>query len=357
MTSPEGSTPGIAFRTTAGKGIGFGHLRRCITLATAVRAAAPSVEVEFWIDGPPDAAAFCARHGFVVQSVNQGDTPTMELLRRSSAIGILIVDAYDVDAASLTTWKSHVDALVVVDDLADRFLDADLVINGSPYARGLSYRVAGKCLMLLGPDYALLRSSFQGWPARQASEQVSRVLVTLGGADPDGLTEPVVLAVRRALPVTSIDVIVGPLFGPTPGLDALAASDASLTHLHRGIDDPTPLMAQAEMAVSGGGQTLYELAATGLPAVAMCLASNQEGNVSALATVPTLLRAPVPASAASSDWSSVADTVRALAADRQLRQRMSEVGRKLIDGRGAPRVAAKILALGPRQPTGFSIEN
>jgi UDP-2,4-diacetamido-2,4,6-trideoxy-beta-L-altropyranose hydrolase len=137
-------------------------------------------------------------------------------------------------------------------------------------------------------------------------------------------------------------VIVGPLFGPTPGLDALAAGDV---HLHRGIDDPARLMAEADMAVSAGGQTLYELAATGLPTVAISLASNQEGNLSALALVPTLLRAPVPGMAASDEWLAVTHAVRALATDHQLRHQMSEAGRRLVDGRGADRVAARILAL------------
>jgi spore coat polysaccharide biosynthesis predicted glycosyltransferase SpsG len=169
--------------------------------------------------------------------------------------------------------------------------------------------------------------------------------VTLGGSDPLGLTEPVVLAVRRALPRASLDVLLGPLFHPIPALDALAAASAGLLRLHRGVDDPAPLMGEADLAVSGGGQTLYELAATGLPTVALGVASNQEGNLSSLAAVPTLLRAPVPASPASDEWSAVTEIVRALASDRQLRQRINDEGRKLIDGRGASRVAAAILAL------------
>ena len=346
MASPEDPAPRIAVRTTAGKGIGFGHLRRCVTLANAVTAGAPAAAVEFWIDGPPEAVAACERTGFVARSVVAGAAGTLELLRRSAAPGLLVVDDYGVDDGSFATWRPRVDALIVVDDLADRFLDADLVINGGPSARQLAYRTAEGCQMLLGSEYALLRSTFRDWPARPVSGPVSRVLVTLGGADPSGFTEPVVRAVRRALPAAAIDVIVGPLFGPTPGLDALAAGDV---HLHRGIDDPARLMAEAELAVSGGGQTLYELAATGLPTVGISLASNQEGNLSALALVPTLLRAPVPDGAAPDDWSAVTHAVRALATDHQLRQQMSEAGRRLIDGRGADRVADRILALARRR--------
>ena len=350
MASPEDSAARIALRTTAGKGIGFGHLRRCVTLANAVRAVAPA-SVEFWIDGPPDAVAFCERSGFTARAIVAGAANTLDLLRRPPAPGILLVDDYGVDEASFTAWRPHVAALVVVDDLADRFLDADLVINSGPSARELVYRTAGRCQMLLGSEYALLRPTFQGWPARPVSDAVSRVLVTLGGSDPSGFTEPVVLAVRRALPAASIDVLVGPLFGHMPGLDALAASDAGRVRLHKGVDDPAPFMAEAEIAVSGGGQTLYELAAMGLPTVAIGLASNQEGNLSALALAPTLLRAPAPDPATPGAWPALIGAVRALATDRQLRQRMGSAGRELIDGRGANRAAAAILELRRRKPT------
>ena len=173
-----------------------------------MRARAPAATVEFWIDGPPDAVAFCERSGFATLSVAAGPAATLDLLQRSPAPGILIVDDYGVDDASFAAWRARVEALVVVDDLADRFLDVDLVINSGPSARQLAYRTAGRCQMLLGSEYALLRSTFRSWPARLISERVSRVLVTLGGADPSGFTEPVVLAVQRALPAASIDVLV-----------------------------------------------------------------------------------------------------------------------------------------------------
>jgi spore coat polysaccharide biosynthesis predicted glycosyltransferase SpsG len=238
---------------------------------------------------------------------------------------------------------------VAIDDLADRFLDVDLVVNGSPNAPALAYRVAGGCRLLLGPEYALLRPTYQGCPARRAPDEVSRVLVTLGGSDPLGLTEPTVQAVRRALPRAAVDVLLGPLFRPIPGLDALAAASAGQIRLHRGVDDPVALMSQAELAVSAGGQTLYELAATGLPTVALSMASNQEGNLSTLMAVPTLLRASLSTSAGAAEWSAVTEAVRRLAADRDLRQRMSDGGQKLIDGRGATRVATAVLALGRPQ--------
>jgi spore coat polysaccharide biosynthesis predicted glycosyltransferase SpsG len=103
--------------------------------------------------------------------------------------------------------------------------------------------------------------------------------------------------------------------------------------MHEAPPELAPLMAAADLAVCAGGQTTYELAAMGLPAVALCIADNQRINLDALAQVPTLLL---------SDAAALSSTVRALAADRTQQQRLSQRGRALVDGRGADRVAAAL---------------
>ena len=101
-------------------------------------------------------------------------------------------------------------------------------------------------------------------------------------------------------------------------------------------------MSAADLAVSGGGQTLYELAATGVPTVALCLADNQEPNIAALAGVSLLSAGRLP-EAAADGFHRIEEGCRQLAADRALRQRLSDAGRSLIDGQGAARVAEVIL--------------
>jgi spore coat polysaccharide biosynthesis predicted glycosyltransferase SpsG len=176
---------------------------------------------------------------------------------------------------------------------------------------------------------------------------VARVLVTLGGADPQSSTMAVVDAVQRALPEATLDVVIGPLFGPVPDLDRRAAGHRSRLRLHRDMDDLSALMSAADLAVSGGGQTLYELAATGVPTVALCLADNQEPNIAALAGV-SLLSAGRVAESAAGRFDRIEEGCRQLAADPALRQRMSDAGRSLIDGQGAARVADVILKSGHR---------
>jgi UDP-2,4-diacetamido-2,4,6-trideoxy-beta-L-altropyranose hydrolase len=336
----------IAFRTTASKQIGFGHLRRCLTLAGELRRAGGAASsISFWIDSDPAAVAVAAAAGFDAHLISGSEPDATAARLEAGDVAALVVDSYAVAPASFSAWRRRVGALVAVDDLADRDLDVDMVVNGSPYAAQLRYRTAAGAQLLLGPRYALLRPHFRDLPAHHAAASVARVLVTLGGADPQSSTPAVVEAVQRALPEAALDVVVGPLFGPMPDLDRQAAGDRARLRIHRDLDDLSALMSSVELAVSGGGQTLYELAATGVPTVALCLADNQEPNIAALAGV-SLLSAGRLAESAADRFRSVEEGCRQLAADPALRERMSDAGRSLIDGRGAARVADAILRSG-----------
>jgi spore coat polysaccharide biosynthesis predicted glycosyltransferase SpsG len=145
------------------------------------------------------------------------------------------------------------------------------------------------------------------------------VLITLGGSNPGGRTGPVAQALLAALPGVTVDVVAGPLFrGDVP-------EDARLV-IHRSPGNMVELMLRADLAIAAGGQTTYELAACGVPTLAVCVAENQRANLAALAQV---LRV-------TSDATLVDDAV-ALAGDRSARQSLADAGQALFDGYGAER--------------------
>ena len=346
----DASMATIAFRTTASKQIGFGHLRRCLTLAGELRRAGGAASpICFWVDSDPAAVAVAAAAGFEAHLLSGPEPDATAARLEAGEVGTLVVDSYAVASAWFSAWRRRVGTLVAIDDLADRQLDVDVVVNGSPFAARLSYRTGPDVLLLRGPRYALLPPGFREVPARRAAPRPARVLVTLGGADPQSSTMAVVEAVQRALPEAALDVVIGPLFGPVPDLDRRAASHPPQLQLHRELDDLAALMSTADLAVSGGGQTLYELAATGVPTVALCLADNQEPNIAALAGVSLLSAGRLPESAADG-FRTVEEACRQLAADPELRERMSEAGRSLVDGRGAARVADVIVRAAEHRP-------
>jgi spore coat polysaccharide biosynthesis predicted glycosyltransferase SpsG len=167
---------------------------------------------------------------------------------------------------------------------------------------------------------------------------VRRILVTLGGSDPARFTVDVTRKLLSELPGSKLDVVLGPLYGDRSELAAVVEGSGrgDDVHFHHAPDDLAPLMVEADLAVSAGGQTTYELAAAGVPAVALCLAANQRNNLTALSLVPTLLAAAVD---------EVIPAVKRLVADPALRQTMSDAAQALVDGQGAARAAQALLAL------------
>ena len=304
-----------AFLAEAGPGVGLGHLRRCQALATAL--GSRGVTVRLLVAGDSDGGASRLEW-------------TRDPVRAVEALAtwrpeIVVVDSYHAGAELLERAAALAACAVVVDDLADRPLPVHLVVNGAGHASRLAYRGRPDTVFLLGPEYALLDPGFGEAPRRSLRDDVRRVLVTLGGDPPPDALAAAVRAVRRAAPTAAIDVALGP-FASAP-----EAAGQGIT-AHRGLDSLRALMLEADLGVTGGGVTVYECLATGVPVVGVCLADNQRPNIDELVRAGLIL----------SEEPSLEVAVGRLAGDLALRRAMSARGRHAVDGRGAARVADAI---------------
>ena len=318
----------VAFRTSAGSEIGLGHLRRCMTLADVLRQrGADSV---FLIDGDPLAARVAEAAGFPAQHVANDGLP--------ADAAIVVVDSYRVGAQHLRELARTGARLVVVDDLADRALDAaDVVVNAALGADTL-YSSNGHTRYLLGPTYALLRSEFASEPPQTISRRIGRVLITAGGSDPRGLTPRLAHWAGEVLSGACLEIVLGPFSDVS--LDQDLPRDRVV--LHRDPSSMRELMVEADVALCAGGQTLYEVAACATPAIAIQVAENQARNIGGLEAEGTLLAA---GRADEPDLERrVKEALIRLDTDPELRARMGSRARRLVDGQGAGRVAQEILA-------------
>jgi len=330
----------VIFYTAADKCAGYGHFRRCLSLAEALRQL--KVASIFLLEGDPAAAHEAASIGIEALTIHSKEKSarTTDLIRKRKPLAV-ILDSYTLDPAYLIELKQKDMFVVVIDDLADRKLPVDLVINGSIDAAKLAYHAEKTTRFLLGPQYILLRSEFAEEPKRMIALHVRRVLVTVGGGDPNRLTARLVRWAAGAIYDASFDVVIGPLFDkpdvPSADLKLAAAVHSNPQNIHN-------IMLDADLALCGGGQTTYELAATGTPAVAVRLADNQTQNLAGLNAAGALVWAGDV-----HDADLEGKTKRALAAlasDPARRTALSQRGRALVDGQGSPRVARAILDLG-----------
>jgi spore coat polysaccharide biosynthesis predicted glycosyltransferase SpsG len=138
------------------------------------------------------------------------------------------------------------------------------------------------------------------------------------------------------LPEVTLDVVVGPL-GDDPEAVRQALADVGGATLHLVPEAIRPLMLDADLAVTAGGVTLLELAATGTPSVGICLAQNQAANLAGLAEAGALCFAGFVADPRLPE--AVEGSLRELAAAPERRRQLGERARELVDGRGAFRVA------------------
>jgi spore coat polysaccharide biosynthesis predicted glycosyltransferase SpsG len=167
------------------------------------------------------------------------------------------------------------------------------------------------------------------------------VLVTLGGVTRARLLSVVVRAVHDAVRTAAIDVVVGPTGDAFELVEASVASVPGV-RLHRAPQSLRALMVEADLAVSAGGVTVYELAATATPTVAVCLADNQRLNLAGLAAEGALILAGDADDAVLA--TRLGTAVAQLATDAGARDRLARRARRLVDGRGAGRVATRVLA-------------
>jgi UDP-2,4-diacetamido-2,4,6-trideoxy-beta-L-altropyranose hydrolase len=271
------------FRCDATLSIGVGHLVRSHALAEVLNE-------QGWqclfacVEGSSEMAPFLSIPACNRIDLSDDGTSDIEAIRQALPQGCdaLIVDHYGLDAgfeAALGDWAR---CIIVIDDLANRPHDCDLLIDPTPGRSEEIYRdlMAGEAALFLGPRYALLRSQFtQEHVRRQArargGRKAERLLLAFGGADSRSLTSPILDALSTRLPEVDIEVLVGPRARGGDSVTARAAASHGRITAHVGQPDVASLMLRADLAVGACGGTSWERCATGLPSVAIITADNQ----------------------------------------------------------------------------------
>jgi UDP-2,4-diacetamido-2,4,6-trideoxy-beta-L-altropyranose hydrolase len=334
----------VAFRTDVSSAIGLGHLGRCLALAHALRAV--GVESLVLLDGDNRALDLAMTAGLQASAVACGDDrgATVECCGRLG-VSALVVDSYAFSSDDFRALVAAGRPVIVFDDTATRELPVDLVINGGVGAGQLAYRGSPHTRYLLGPRYLALRPEFAEAAPRTIHDHVQRALLTIGGADPGRLTARLVRWAVAGLGAITLDVVAGPLVDDVASIRAAVRSVPGRVTLHESPKHLHDLMLAADLAITGGGQTVYELAASGTPMVAIRLAENQRLNVEAMRAAGVLEYAGDVHDAALEPV--LVATLAALAADTRRRAEMSQRGRDLVDGRGAARLARAVVDLLP----------
>lgn len=258
----------------------------------------------------------------------------------------LIVDHYGLDATWERLIKPRVGNVLVIDDLANRPHDCNVLLDQNFFAdmeSRYSGLVPAQARRLLGPRFALLRPEFR--KARESLRErdgvVKRILVFFGGVDPTGETEKALEALRSLnLPDIAIDVVVG---ATNPRADDIRTRCSNMPNVrfHRQVANMAELMAASDFSLGAGGTSNWERCCVGLPSAVVVIAANQSKTTRDLAASGVLLALGSAAEDGAGRFKAVLETVSGMHGPEQLHA-LQSASLALVDGRGADRVALSL---------------
>lgn len=296
------------FRVDASIEMGTGHVMRCLTLADALRKrgadcrficrAHPGNLNDLISDCGHTVVALPAAPDDPAPASSTADAPAhapwlgtdwaTDAHQTADAMGNapvdwLIVDHYALDARWEQQLRPACRRLMVIDDLADRRHDCDLLLDQNLGRAASDYapHVPGDCTLLIGPHYALLRPEFAALRAhslaRREKPQFRRLLITMGGVDKDNATGRVLDALKDcALPADcEIAVVMGPHAPWIGEIRAKAFGMPWSTIVMTNVADMARLMTESDLAIGAAGSTSWERCCLALPSMILVLAENQ----------------------------------------------------------------------------------
>lgn len=264
----------VAFRLDANPAIGLGHLMRCLALADALSRA--GAECHFLCHELSEALTPRLTPHRLHSLGNADDLAPLATLRPDW----LVVDHYGLDADWERRAAPLCGRLMVIDDLADRPHQADVLLDQGPLRQEADYapRLNPGCRLLLGTRFALLRPAFRAL-AKHGAVPWRRGLICFGGADPAGacLSTLQSLALTPWITRLSWTLVAG---GANPHWAEIAAwcqAHPDITLL-RESHQMAALMAEHDLAIGAAGGMTWERACLGLPTLAVPIVDNQVFN-------------------------------------------------------------------------------
>lgn len=354
----------VCIRADASRAIGTGHIRRCLSLAAALReqGAEPSFIVRTLdVDLVPEIAAA----GFDAQVLAApDDSPSVEedapahaawagvgwerdVEETIAALGgaradWLVIDHYAFDSRWHRAARAATGArIAAIDDLGDRPLEADLIVDhnwSDDHRRKYAAVNRLDASILGGPDFALIGPAYASVAPVFVRERVESIGIFTGGADVGHASIVALDAVERLGFAGGVE-IVSTTFNP--GLERLRERAAARpnTTLSLDLGDLAGFFGRHDLQIGAGGGATWERCRLGAPTVCLIVAANQEPVALGLAGLGCLTAIEQQ----NVDAGRIAEEVARLIGDLDLRRRYAERSRTLVDGQGGARVARELL--------------
>lgn len=296
----------FAFRADASIDIGSGHVMRCLALADKLRTQGAQT-LFLCRNFPGHLYDIIEARGHVLHRLPSPDTPCTpdaQAPAHAAWLGVdwrqdseecaaaldacghpdwLVVDHYAIDRRWEQRLRNHSGKIMVIDDLADRAHDCDLLLDQNLQSGAARYdgRLPKDCRRLLGPRFALLRPEFAAWRTKRSipDGHLRRLLVFFGGSDPHNFSATAVQAIRASSlsEQCHVDLVLGAANPHRAAIEALCRALPKIS-VHTQTPNMAALMAEADLMIGAAGTTSWERCCLGLPAIVVSVADNQREN-------------------------------------------------------------------------------
>lgn len=337
-------------RADGNEKIGSGHLMRCLTVAGALVDLTGKKGEILFLCADELSAALVKEHGFEGISLGsdyialEAELPKWrELLGDCGRIHSILADSYYVTDAYLQGLARY-GRVMLLDDLQKKRYSVDGVVNYNAFAELSVYEGLYKGRhtdLYVGSDYVPLRPQFQGCHYTVA-KQVRDVLITTGGGDAWDIAGAVFDEIYDEK--LNYHIIIG-AFNPFLDLWRERQKRCRGLYLHHNVRNMAKLMSGCDLAVTAGGTTIYELAAIGVPFICFSYAENQEQLTAYIGSYDIAGYAGAYHSDAGNTLKRIKELFGIYCNNEEKRNACYEKEKKLIDGKGAGRLAQALLSL------------
>lgn len=344
----------LLFRVDANKQIGTGHFFRCLYLARALRKKRLS-SIFLMADADGNIPKILKTEGFELVKIDNDCKANSQflsgyLITQNFKRSLLVVDSpYPsfYEPSFQDEIRKTGSRLMMITFRSEGHFKADIIHNQNLLALEECYSVEPYTRLILGPSYVILDERFGR--LRKEGRTLSMgnadtLFLFFGGADESNLTLKVLKSIAvLEQPLKRIITIVGQLHGRVSEIsDFIRANPAMPIDLHIDTSDMPKLMSAADIAVTSGGLSIWELASFGIPVVIISTSERERIHTPLLEKRGTCLYLGHKDEVTEQ---SIRESVTELVVNRAKRVAMSQAGYELIDGNGTARVAEHVINL------------
>lgn len=324
----------IVFRSDASHEGGIGHVERSARLGAAL--GAKGHDVTHVVRAGGLAEKRLRAKGVVPLTYERDEEEIRTVL--DVRPGLAVLDLGNNPHERVAALKKAEVGVATFDDLGDGRYVADLVVDANLAEAKNPRKMETTTRFLLGPLYAVVDPRLAAGRRKRRYERFRRLAVALGGTDPENVTVKVVRALGRLDPNIEVTIVLGPGFRGGKTLDAALLESPRDLDVRIAPDDFAEILVAADVGIVGGGLTLAEAAAAGLPAIVLAQNKAQLANAQNLADAGGCVHLGLGRNVPEGE---ILAAVRALE-DPEKRRALGEAAARHVDGKGLERVVGAL---------------